>query len=54
MSFEFKRVDSLAFAKGENFEFHRVEDRCRFRFFGKVASRRQIRDAVKAIDKACK
>ena len=52
--FEYKKSGDVAFAKGDGFEFHRVLDRCRFEFKGKTVSRRLIRDAVKAIDKACK
>ena len=52
--FEYSKNGDLALAKGDNFEFKRVMDRCKFEFTGKVPSRRQLRDAVKAIDKACK
>jgi len=41
--FEYKKSGDVAFAKGDGFEFK-----------GKTVSRRLIRDAVKAIDKACK
>lgn len=52
--FEYIKDGDIAFAKGDNFEFRRVMDKCKFEFTGKVASRRRLRDAVKAIEKAFK
>jgi len=51
---EYRKEGDIVLANGDNFEFRRVMDKCKFKFTGKVASRRQLRDAVKAIEKACK
>lgn len=46
---EFTAVGDLALARGINFEFVKVGDKCKFTFTGKVASRRVLRTVFKEI-----
>jgi len=50
--FEYKKAGDMVIATGENFEFHKAGDLYKFKFNGKVTSRRLVRCAIKEIDKA--